>query len=189
MFPEKFWDWLEREWAVLKGAPLAFVLVLAAGLAIGFAASDHLGAREVAAAKQEAVTARAERDLSIAKLNGATPDTWQPLTDAQIEALAEKVRPLGAPGRSIIIQCPSPRQCGRFADSLTQAFKRAGSWDVGRIESPPQHSGLWIFPPDKEAATLQSALMPILGLVQVEQGLEDSGLLQRHWLAIGEKAP
>lgn len=206
--PEKIWDWLEREWHVLKSAPLAFTLSLAIGAAGAFLLSDHLHSREIASANREALAARQERDLYKSKLQVGSPEeaakqlaglrdqvtalsagTWEPLPAAQIAALSERIRLLKGPNRRVVVQCFSPRQCGRFAESLKDAFKKGG-WEVGVSESPTHRSGLWIYPFNEESKVLQAALIPILGKVEMEEGqswaLDPS---QSYWLAIGERVP
>jgi hypothetical protein len=207
VLPEKFWDWLESEWKVLKSAPFAFGLVLVLGLAGGFVASDHLGSREVASAKQESAAARQERDLYKSKLQGATPEEAakqladlqarvtalsaafrEALTVGQISDLAGKIRGLGDREKFIVVQCPSPRQCGKFADSLEEAFRKA-DWYVQRRDNITQRPGLWLLPYDEGAKALQRVLMAGLG-TQVfidDQMKRETVQIQGYWLAIGEK--
>ena len=129
-------EYIQREWGVLKGAPLAFVILLCVGLGGGFAVGSAWRNPELVA--KDTYIGQLEKDKAeYVALQQRMRDADKELTEQQISDLEKRLKDQA--GSKVLFK--TPRIGPSWAPDLQAAFKASG-WGVDSAPTTPVESDL-----------------------------------------------
>ncbi|MER9968127.1 hypothetical protein [Mesorhizobium sp. M0060] len=154
-------DHITKEWGVLKGAPLAFFILLAIGLSGGFKVGLMWRDQEVADGKALVLLKDGQIDGYQKALSDRLEKVEKQLSENQLSLIRSKIQ---ADPSSVDIIGGHPDKPDPRVDQLKGAFKDSG-WNVGASQMQTSTSDLVLRAQDPRAATT------------IENALKDAGIV------------